>query len=344
MSLIERDVAQFSADKIINKEHIGRVARWVGGENVPPITVEIDMTDNCNHRCPGCTGGQEGVKALNQPDAIINQLAYFGCKGLIFTGGGEPLVSPKTPEMIAHARKMGLDVALITNGSIMTGEIADTVVNNCTWVRVSLDADGPEMHEAIHGVGPEEYHRVARNIAKLVKAKKAEGSNCTIGIGYLTDERTVGGMRTAAWQAKILGVDYIQFRPFHGDRTPIDDQLEDCLSLEDEGFRVLWSKHKYESMKRGDFGRSYDKCHGQQFATVVAASGKMYVCCHMRGMENYAIGDLNEQSLGEIWGSEHRQAVVDAIDFKDCPPLCRDNTFNQILWEIEKDKDHINFL
>ena len=44
------DVRQFSSDKIL--KHIDRVNAWLKRENPRPITVELDMTNVCNHRCP----------------------------------------------------------------------------------------------------------------------------------------------------------------------------------------------------------------------------------------------------------------------------------------------------
>jgi hypothetical protein len=70
----------------------------------------------------------------------------------------------------------------------------------------------------------------------------------------------------------------------------------------------------------------------------------MYICCHMRGYAKYCIGDLKKNTFLEIWNSARRKKVVENIDFRDCVPLCRDNTFNQILWNIKQPREHVNFL
>lgn len=343
MSLIERDVRQFASDKIINKEHIGRVAEWVKGRNVFPITVELDMTDKCQHFCNDCVGGRVGGEQI-QPAVIINQLAELGCKGITFTGGGEPLLHKETLNMVEYAKDRKIDVGFITNGSALTKEKSERLVKNCTWVRVSLDAGNAETFKYTHGLPVVAFNKVVKNIKGLAEMKSKVGSECTVGVGYLTDEITKSGMLEATRLARDLGVDYVQFRPYHRDETEVNDEIEKCLEYETENFKVLWSKHKYESMKRGDWGRTYEKCYGQQFATVIGANGKMYLCCHMRGMEKYELGDVNKQTIKDIWNSERRQEVIDGLDWRDCPPLCRANTFNQILWEIKQNKDHVNFL
>ncbi|MBL7130479.1 MAG: SPASM domain-containing protein [Candidatus Omnitrophica bacterium] len=97
-------------------------------------------------------------------------------------------------------------------------------------------------------------------------------------------------------------------------------------------------------MKEKNYGRNYQKCYGHQFTAVIAADSRVYICCHMRGNEKYCIGDLRRNSFEEVWNSKKRKEVVAGIDFNDCIPLCRDNTFNQILWNIKEPREHINFL
>ncbi len=86
-----------------------------------------------------------------------------------------------------------------------------------------------------------------------------------------------------------MGVDYIQFHPmlihrgknFEYDWQAVTKDIKQWLQYSDKGFDVLYSKHKYDMMKRSDFGRDYGKCFGHQFATEVSATGKMYICCHL---------------------------------------------------------------
>ena len=152
---------------------------------------------------------------------------------------------------------------------------------------------------------------------------------------------------------KQLQVDYLQFRPlqihnngkFEYHRSAdIKKEILRCLELSGDGYKVLYSKHKYDMMDKEDYGRNYKKCYGQQFATVIAADARVYVCCHMRGYDKYCLGDLKAQSFEEIWSSRRRREAVENIDFRDCIPLCRDNTFNQILWNIKQPREHANFL
>lgn len=344
MSLKSNEVAQFASDKILNVQHLDRVAAWAKGENVAPITLELDMTDRCNHFCPGCAGGRLGEIDQVNPDSVVEQAAKMGVKSIIFTGGGEPLVNKDTPRMIGKVKDLGMDVALITNGSVFTPEIGEAILKNCTWVRISLDASTPEEYEATHGLPAGGFNKVVGNMRKFAELRDQLGSECTVGAGYLTNAKLVGGMLHATEMCRDAGLDYIQFRPFHYDMTDIYPYLGACQELATDRFQVLYSKHKYDAIAKGDTSRGYDKCLGQQFAAVVQSNGEMAVCCHFRGNRRLAIGNLNNQSMQEVWDSERRQKIVDSIDVHKCLPLCRDNTFNEILWQIKSPRKHVNFL
>lgn len=352
---MEINVRQFSSDKIL--KHLDRVNAWMRDENPPPITVELDMTNRCNHMCPECSGwyfqNRNGDSLPHElAEDIIKQLAKIKVRGLIFTGGGEPLCHPNIIEIVKLAHHLGLDIGFITNGTLVTERISKVLLECCTWLRISLDAASPATFKKIHGLDGNAFQNIIDNIGLLVRVKKHLCSQTTIGLGYLTSDYTKDEMYEATKLSKKLDVDYLQFRPmqmhnngkFGYHRNDIMELVKKCMGESGNGFKVLFSKHKYDMMQDEEYGRHYDKCYGHQFATVIAADAKMYLCCHMRGHEKYCIGDLTKNTFEEIWGSKKRRIVAENIDFKDCVPLCRDNTFNQILWNIKQPREHVNFL
>lgn len=352
---MQADVRQFSSDKIL--KHLDRVNEWLRGLNPPPITVELDMTNVCNHKCPECVvnyfrGADRSALSYVTAKSIIGQLARAKVRGLIFTGGGEPLCNPHTLSAVEWAKANGLDLGFITNGSLLTQKAAGVLLKNCTWIRVSLDAGSPGTFQSTHGMNGSEFHKVVNNIGILTGLKRKMKNRCTIGVGFLTCDYTTADMEKVAVLSRRMGVDYLQFRPMQIHRggkfgyhwLDVQANIEKCLKYSGNGFQVLYSKHKYDMAHDPRFGRHYRKCYGHQFATVVAADAKMYLCCHTRGYKKYCIGDLKKYSFKKIWNSKRRKTVAERVDFKDCIPLCRDNTFNQILWNIKQDREHVNFL
>lgn len=352
------DVKQFSSDKILG--HLDRIKEWLDSGVSRPITYELDMTNICNHRCHYCFGfygrdNQESL-ALGEAKRFIKQVKDFGARGITFTGGGEPLCNPATLEAVEFARAVGLDIGFITNGTLITEEVAQNLLRNCTWLRVSLDAASADVFKLTHGLNGVAYNAVIKNIALLVNKKIQINSSCSIGVGCLTFPGMKREILKFAKLCRDLKVDYAQYRPLlpafsrgsvnYNTRLErgIVKEIERALKLSSCGCQVLYSMHKYDSLTSGERAKNYGQCYGHHFATVIAADKKMYLCCHFRGIEKYCLGDLTKNTLEEIWYSQRRKEVYENIDFRDCVLLCRCNTFNAILWNIKQEKAHPNFI
>lgn len=348
---------QFSQEKILH--HIDRVVEWQKSGYSRPVTYELDMTNVCNSRCSFCFGFSSAAPetssiALADAKKIIRQIKDMGGKGITFTGGGEPLCNPATIEAVRFARNCGLDVGFITNGILITNENARVLVDHCTWIRVSLDAGSRKTYKVTHGLNSDTFDRVIANIALLVRCKKSRQSLVTIGTGFITFPAVTRDMAPFVKLSRDLGVDYAQFRPLlkkfkqkEINAAPdlrILRQIDRCRALAVPGFSIVSSLHKYNAMSSGNIQRGYAVCNGHHFAAVIAADRKMYLCCHMRGMEKYCIGDLQKYTLNQIWKSAGRRKVFENIDFADCPLLCRCDGFNTTLWRMSLPQDHRNFL
>lgn len=346
--LAPSEATPFSKDKIHG--HMDRVQEWLNTGLSRPVTMELDLTNLCNQDCPHCFGyaPERDAARMHREEAlrIIGELRALGARGLTFTGGGDPLVSPFCLEAVKHARSLGFDVGLITNAQALDEEKARVLLAHCQWIRVSLDAATPEVFRHTHGMDERCWNKVLGAVRLLVRLKRETGSTCTVGAGFLTSAQTQKDIYAFAVLCADLGVDYAQYRPLlrrHGEPDidysdgEILAEMNRAAALSRPGYRVVRSQHKYERIAAGEVARGYKKCYGQHFAGVVAADKKMYVCCHMRGVAKYCLGDLTQVSAAEVWASEKRRRIAESVDFNDCPPLCRCDSFNEILWKIKEE-------
>lgn len=335
----------FTSNKIFH--HLDQLNQWKNSQNVFPITIEIDATNICNNKCPGCCGGFDFDKSslsLEEMKKIILEISELGGKGIIFTGGGDPLCNFDIVETVKFAKLQKLDIGLITNGSLIHKHSFSDLTNNCKWIRVSLDAGSFEMRQKTHGTN--DFEVVVENIKSLVNVKK----DCTIGLGYLTGKNTDSyeDMMDFVDLSISLEVDYAQFRPY---LTTGKKDLTKFVFTDFDVFQskstnktvILTSQHKYNQMKKGVL-RNYDICYGHQFATVICANGDMTICCHTRGIPEMTIGSIKNNTIKEIWNSDLRKLVVNSIDVNKCPLYCRCDSFNEILFTLKKQIEHVNFL
>lgn len=339
MSAIDREgfLQKYGKDKILHPDNSQRLVDWMNGVNVPPITVMICPTDKCHHQCPRCVGGRVGVENLKDMSGIVTQLADYGTQSLVVSGGGEPLLNKETPDVIKYARERGLDVGLITNGDVrLPDDKLVQVIQNTHWIRISMDGSNPEEYMHSHGMDAKSFQRMLENAKNMADTRDKYGlSSCDIGTGYLTDNVTKKGMFEATKLCKEIGLSYIQFRPFFYHETDIDAEFAECLKLADDNFRVTRSEYRYDKDTIETHDRGYKQCLSPNFHTTIAATGKVYLCCHTAGNDAHEIGNLSNSSFQDIWEDESRKKAIEAITFKDCPPICKWHVLNNVLYSIK---------
>jgi|GEM_PF-2823569 len=328
--------------------HRDRVVEWVETGDTVPVTWELDLTNECQHRCHLCQGGRYPVGAHmgnEQIDRTIKQVAALGGRGLIFTGGGEPVLHDHLDAALALTTASGMDAALITNGG--AGPRAwNVAVEHCTWVRFSMDAWDATSYKQTHGVGKAAWKQALGAIESCVAAKKH--GQADVGAAFLCDAENETGMVAAARLARELGVDYFQVRPYHTtpkmERQRLDverimtphfwERLHEAQRLGTSTFAVFASLPKYRRIEAKDFVRHYTKCWGQSFAATIAADCRLYLCCHARANQWLCLGDLTEATLEEIWFGPKRRRVVESLNLDGCVPLCRCDALNEELETI----------
>ncbi len=122
--------------------------------DVRPVVV-FNITRQCNLQCKHCYAAAtcqpaEGELTTDEARGVIDDLAAFGCP-VVLLSGGEPLLRPDLPELIAHAVESGLRTAVSTNGTLITDEMAGRLAGaGALYVGISLD--GLEAtHDAFRG-------------------------------------------------------------------------------------------------------------------------------------------------------------------------------------------------
>jgi len=350
---------QFDRNKILT--HLDVIQDYVQGGTSSPITVEISLTNVCNHDCPQCSGfrAEGGLNSIiSTPDAekIIKDMSECGVKAVTFTGGGDPSMHPDFDYLIKYSRDLGMDVGLITNGLSLKERHLANLIPACNWIRVSWDAATPELHESVHYNGdlkikmasPDKFWRVVENTKMLTKYRDQIQAQSTVGCAFLVGSHTKHEILGFAQLASTVGVDYCQYRPFH--YTQYDAECESLIRESQEKhqtdkMKVLFSEFKFHSMRDKDFERPYDICHGGHFNCHIGANYNIYVCCHLMNRDFACIGNLKEHSFIDLWRSKRRTETVNSINVHECVPLCRNDSANRLLETMKKQNiQHRNFL
>ena len=127
-----------------------------GSQNKPRL-IFWELTKGCNLRCIHC---RASATELSSPDdlstetakAIIDQIAEVSSPILVLSGG-EPLFRSDIFQLARYGTDKGLRVALATNGTLVTKQVAQKIVDSgVKRVAISLDGSDAATHDTFRGI------------------------------------------------------------------------------------------------------------------------------------------------------------------------------------------------
>jgi radical SAM protein with 4Fe4S-binding SPASM domain len=122
-----------------------------------PRLIFWEVTKGCNLRCIHCRAtATELMSPEDLPTAkaldIIKQIAMFGNPILVLSGG-EPLYRADIFELAEYGTTLGLRVALATNGTLVTKDVAEKIKHaGIKRVSISLDGSDAATHDSFRGI------------------------------------------------------------------------------------------------------------------------------------------------------------------------------------------------
>ncbi len=335
-----------------------------------PISINLDLTTACNFACDHCVD----LDILNtgiryDHDKLMSSLELMAKRGLrsvIVIGGGEPTLYPKFAEVIRFMKGLGLQVAIVSNGTgnQKIAEVADCMDAN-DWVRLSLDSGTDATFQPMHN--PRKDFTLEGICAK-VPAIKAANPDLTMGFSYIVtwrganinDTDIVENLHEISLATKLARdseFDYISFKPFltrdelnnaevidikrqsNVEETVarIQAQIDEAVKLETDNFRVLRSTG-LKAMLSGQtqsLGKQPQQCHMQFFRQVLSPLG-LYNCPVYRNQDHGKLGDKNAAADEMAYDATRSQTASLIRDF-NATTSCEKVTclYNDVNWWIE---------
>ncbi|MGB9595143.1 MAG: SynChlorMet cassette radical SAM/SPASM protein ScmE, partial [Candidatus Poribacteria bacterium] len=124
-----------------------------------PRSVDIEITTRCNLRCKYCahfTSAGDVDNDLPKEEWLkffeeLNRCAVMD----VVLSGGEPFHRNDIMEIIEGIVKNKMRYSILSNGTLITDEIAKFIADTkrCNYVQVSIDGSKPESHDIFRGKG-----------------------------------------------------------------------------------------------------------------------------------------------------------------------------------------------
>ena len=128
-----------------------------GKKEYTPRLIFWEVTKGCNLRCIHCRATATELMSPNDLPTekaldIISQIADFGNPILVLSGG-EPLYRADIFELAKYGTSRGLRVALATNGTLVTKDVAQKIKDaGIKRVSISLDGSDATTHDTFRGI------------------------------------------------------------------------------------------------------------------------------------------------------------------------------------------------
>ena len=325
---------------------------------VVPLHIELSPTFLCNFACPWCScrSAREEwseddvfrhprstpltVMRMPRLERVVDHLADHRVE--VMWVGGEPTMNPLLYPAAARAHNRGLNQCLFTNGSLFRPDQAASLFDSeLVFIRVSLNAVTPEVHQRQHDYDPRRPHgqRVLDNMALLAELRAEERSRTLVGVSIVVSSsnaddilptaRFLSGLCTGDRDRRI---DYVIMRPAFpivGAQVDVDPATVETFLREaapdsqtrrllaDAGIEVVVpdaSVSAVDAMPDDDLG-----CLAAGWFGEVTPSGDMLPCSDLYGDPGFYIGNIANDSLTDIWTSDRRHAVLGEVRRGQCP-------------------------
>ena len=152
--------------------------------NGKPRLIFWEVTKGCNLRCVHC---RATATELSSPTDLSTRVALeiidqisTAANPILVLSGGEPLYRSDIFQLARYATDKGLRVALATNGTLVTREVARMIVDaGVKRVSISLDGSDATTHDAFRGI-PGAFDAAVHGLRNLKNLEMSVQINMTI--------------------------------------------------------------------------------------------------------------------------------------------------------------------
>ena len=289
----------------------------------------LHVTNQCNLRCKTCYVGS-GLPFENELTAqeiknITDEARELGAKKMIISGG-EPFLRKDIIDILRYACSNLEKVTLITNGTLITEEIACSLSSYPNViVQVSLDGAREETNDFIRGKGS--YRKTVRGIEHLVTAQVP----CVIAMTLV--KQNLNEISEMVDLAKTFGLNHMHFPILQvkgrakESESEVVPENEAMVSAVKEIFKIPRTEGTAVSLSENFFQIiramwKKDLCGAGRGLISIAADGRVYPCPGLHEDE-FCAGSLLQHSLKEIYETSdifNQLRSLCVLDIPECRP------------------------
>ena len=249
-----------------------------------PLIILVAMSSPCNAKCPHCPctimpSIRDTEDMYIRPEyfkKLVDESAPHGA-AIRMSGYGEPLLHPQLFELIEYGKAKGINLSLITNGSLFDQVKIERIINlEIDSIEISCDSHKEEIYKNIR-VGLD-FNKVKENIKSLVKTRDKLGKKTSIMVSIINQPSRNPDIKGAeAYWSKI--VDKVMIRTY-----------------------VTWG-----ILPKNDYGQPYMDINDRQPCPypferlLIDPAGYFRLCPYDDQKLIPAFGHLSKNTVREVW-------------------------------------------
>ncbi|HWC95215.1 MAG TPA: radical SAM protein [Candidatus Sulfopaludibacter sp.] len=252
-----------------------------------PVEYIVETTAKCNLYCPMCPRETHKQPKADMTDAVFERLVRESgdtAEHMMLIGLGEPFMDPHIFERIEFCHRHSVSSLLSTNGTFLDEKVSARVLDS-PLEQITLSFDGAKKETFEFYRKGAKFEKVRDNFVRFARMKKERGSHLQVVVQMVKMEGNAGEVDDfiAFWNA-VPGIDQIRIK-----------EDETNLMRPDAGHTGDEWKHPCHYLWRGPM--------------YVKQNGDVYPCCQSYMLDGAPLGNLEQDSLLQIWNSEPIQQM-----------------------------------
>lgn len=306
-------------------------------------SIHIEIADACNERCIHCYIPNERKNNVID-SALFYRIIEEGRKMNIIhvtLSGGEPLLHKDILGFLKRCRKLELSVNILSNLTLLTDDIiSEMKKNSLLSVQVSLYSMDAVVHDSITKLNGS-FEKTKNGILRLCDEGIPVQISCPI---IKQNKDSYIDVLHWGWAHNIaVATEPVIFAAYDHSGCNLENRLsieevDDVLTVQmQEGYAESIRKTAKDKEKLTENDPICSVC---RYSFCVMASGKVFPCA---GWQNNVIGDLNHQTVQEVWETSDKIKELRQIKwsrFSQCVD-CKDRGYCTVcmMWNSNENSD-----
>lgn len=274
------------------------------------LCLDLELASICDLACPHCFRQSiptpDKIMSKNLAFKLIDQASALDVPSMKFNWRGEPLLNPRTPEIIEYAKKKGvLETIINTNATMLNEKMSKKIINSGLDLMIySFDGGTKKSYEKMRPGRFKEnsFKQIIQNIKNFAELKKKDKSifpRTKIQMVLTKETRTEVKSFFNIFKDCVDDVSLKQYSERGGNIEEISKESRDKISQKlknkisnlkkDTSFMIDSDDNIFLSNQRLPCEQPFQRL-------LVTYDGKVSMCCYDWGVE-HSVGFVDELSI-----------------------------------------------